>query len=61
MIELDVRDVQKSFGGLQALNGVSFVKAGDYSFEVIVDGQHKKSVPLYVMSTPPGPTPGQVA
>jgi len=46
---------------IMALNGVSFAKAGDYSFEVIVDGQHMKSVPLYVMSTPPGPSPGHVA
>jgi ABC-type branched-subunit amino acid transport system ATPase component len=29
MIELDVRDVQKSFGGLQALNGVSFSIRGN--------------------------------
>ncbi len=34
------------------LAGVNFQKSGDYSFEVIVDDQHLKSVPLYVMQTP---------
>jgi hypothetical protein len=40
------------------LSGISFGKPGDYSFEILVDGQHMKSVPLYVTEAPPvGPVP----
>jgi hypothetical protein len=44
---------------IMGLGGISFQKPGDYSFEVIVDGQHMKSVPLYVMDTPPPRVPGK--
>lgn len=37
------------------LSGVSFAAAGDYSFEVIIDGHHLKSVPLHVMQAPTRP------
>ncbi len=35
------------------LSGVSFARPGDYSFEVMLDGRHLASVPLYVMEAPP--------
>lgn len=34
------------------LNGVTFDKPGDYSFEVMVDGRHLKSVPLSLVAMP---------
>ncbi|MGD8866093.1 MAG: hypothetical protein PVI01_00650 [Gemmatimonadales bacterium] len=37
------------------LTGVSFSSPGDYSFEVIIDGQHLRSVPLHVMQAPARP------
>jgi hypothetical protein len=37
------------------LSGVSFAVAGDYSFEVIIDGHHLRSVPLHVMQAPTPP------
>lgn len=42
------------------LSGVVFPAAGDYSFEILIDGEHKRSVPLYVVEAPrpPGPPPG---
>ncbi len=40
---------------IMGLSGISFPKPGDYSFEVIVDGHHMTSVPLYVMEAPQGP------
>ncbi len=40
---------------IMGLSGVSFKAPGDYSFEVIVDGHHLKSVPLYVMEAPAPP------
>lgn len=39
------------------LSGVVFPAAGDYSFEVLIDGQHKRSVPLYVLQAPQPPRP----
>lgn len=44
---------------IMGLGGISFQKPGDYSFEVIVDGHHMKSVPLYVMDTPSPRVPGE--
>jgi hypothetical protein len=40
---------------IMGLSGVSFNRAGDYSFELVIDGQHLKSVPLYIMQAPPHP------
>ncbi len=37
---------------IMGLGGVSFPKPGDYSFEVIVDEQPLRSVPLHVMPAP---------
>ncbi|UCF19720.1 MAG: hypothetical protein JSU87_17690 [Gemmatimonadota bacterium] len=37
---------------IMGLGGVSFPKPGDYSFEVIVDEEPLKSVPLHVMPAP---------
>lgn len=37
------------------LSGVSFAAPGDYSFEVIIDGHHLRSVPLHVMQAPVRP------
>ncbi len=37
------------------LSGVSFSRPGDFSFEVMLDGSHLASVPLYVMEAPPRP------
>ncbi|MGH7545524.1 MAG: DUF6941 family protein [Gemmatimonadota bacterium] len=34
------------------LSGVVFPAAGDYSFEILIDGAHKRSVPLYVVEAP---------
>ena len=43
---------------IMGLAGITFQKPGDYSFEVIVNDQHMKSVPLYVMQAPAGGRPG---
>ena len=43
------------------LNGISFQKSGDYSFEVILDDRHLKSVPLSVRRAPGDPSPGKLA
>jgi hypothetical protein len=40
---------------IMGLSGASFNRAGDYSFELVIDGQHLKSVPLYIMQAPPLP------
>ncbi len=40
------------------LSGVAFPAAGDYSFEILIDGQHKRSVPLYVVQAPEPHRPG---
>ncbi len=46
---------------IMGLAGVTFQKPGDYSFEVMLDDHHLKSVPLYVMETPQPPRPGELA
>jgi hypothetical protein len=46
---------------IMGLGGISFQRAGDYSFEVLVDGQALKSVPLYVMDAPTRPASGGLA
>jgi len=46
---------------IMGLSGISFSMPGDYSFEVMVDGQLMKSVPLYVMKTPATPPSGELA
>jgi hypothetical protein len=46
---------------IMGLAGVTFQKPGDYSFEIMLDGQHLKSVPLYVMETPQAPRPEEMA
>jgi hypothetical protein len=43
------------------LAGVTFPKPGDYSFEVMLDDHHLKSVPLYVMEAPPPPRREELA
>ncbi len=40
---------------IMGLSGVSFRSPGDYSFEVMIDGHHLKSVPLYIMEAPAAP------
>lgn len=40
---------------IMGLTGVSFPRAGDYSFEVFLDGDHRRSVPLYVLEGPRQP------
>jgi len=37
---------------IMGLSGITFQKPGDYSFEILVDERHMKSVPLYVMQAP---------
>lgn len=46
---------------IMGLGGISFPRAGDYSFEVMIDGRHLKSVPLWVMEAPGGRPRGEVA
>jgi hypothetical protein len=46
---------------IMGLGGISFRQSGDYSFEVLVDGQPMKSVPLYVMEAPSPHRPGELA
>ena len=38
---------------IMGLSGITFTEPGDYSFEVIVDGRHLRSVPLHVVQGPP--------
>ncbi len=38
---------------IMGLSGITFTEPGDYSFEVIVDGRHLRSVPLHVVQAPP--------
>ena len=40
---------------IMGLSGVSFRSPGDYSFEVMIDGHHLKSVPLYIVEAPAAP------
>jgi len=46
-IELDVRNVHKSFGGIQALNGVSFTIRGNELVESHCSIQPPTSVSQY--------------
>lgn len=46
---------------IMGLAGITFPKPGDFSFEVFLDGQHLKSVPLYVMEAPQPPRRGELA
>ena len=46
---------------IMGLSGINFSKPGDYSFEILVDERHMKSVPLYVMKAPSGRTPQDFA
>lgn len=43
---------------IMGLSGINFERPGDYSFEVMVDGQHLRSVPLYVVKAPSTPESG---
>lgn len=43
------------------LAGITFQRPGDYSFEVILDDRHLKSVPLHVMEAPKPPRPEELA
>ncbi len=45
---------------IMGLSGITFHRAGEYSFEVLVDERHLRSVPLHVMETPKG-RPGELA
>ncbi len=38
---------------IMGLAGITFTAPGDYSFEVIVDGRHLRSVPLHVVQGSP--------
>ena len=60
MIELDVRDVQKSFGGLQALNGVSFSIRGNELIGLIGPNGAGKTTLINVLNGLYKPTGGQV-
>ncbi len=46
---------------IMGLSGISFAKPGDFSFEVIVDERHLKSVPLYVLEAGGSPARGELA
>lgn len=60
MIELDVRDVQKSFGGLQALNGVNFSIRGNELIGLIGPNGAGKTTLINVLNGLYKPTGGQV-
>ena len=46
---------------IMGLSGVSFPRPGDYSFEVLIDSRHLRSVPLWVMEAPAGRPRGELA
>lgn len=49
-------------GSLQTvlnLFGMEFPKADEYDFHIIIDGQHRKTLPLYVERIEAGTAPGQ--
>ena len=46
---------------VMGLSGISFPKPGDYSFEIIVDDRHMKSVPLFVVESLPMPPGAKLA
>jgi branched-chain amino acid transport system ATP-binding protein len=60
MIELEVRDVFKSFGGIQALNGVSFKMAGNQVIGLIGPNGAGKTTLTNVLDGVYRPTTGQV-
>ncbi|MGD2205698.1 MAG: ABC transporter ATP-binding protein [Anaerolineae bacterium] len=60
MIELDVRDVFKSFGGIQALNGVTFRIRGNELIGLIGPNGAGKTTLTNVMDGVYKPTTGQV-
>jgi branched-chain amino acid transport system ATP-binding protein len=60
MIELDVRNVFKSFGGIQALNGVSFKIAGNEVIGLIGPNGAGKTTLTNVLDGVYKPTGGQV-
>jgi branched-chain amino acid transport system ATP-binding protein len=60
MIELDVRDVSKSFGGIQALNGVSFRIKGNELIGLIGPNGAGKTTLTNVLDGVYKPTGGQV-
>ncbi|NIR43904.1 MAG: hypothetical protein GWN99_08055 [Gemmatimonadetes bacterium] len=43
------------------LAGITFQRPGDYSFEVMLDGDHLKSIPLHVMKAPTPPRAEELA
>lgn len=46
---------------VMGLSGISFPQPGDYSFEVMVDDEPLRSVPLYVVEALPAPPGGKMA
>jgi len=60
MIELDVRDVYKSFGGIQALNGVSFSIRGNELIGLIGPNGAGKTTLTNVLDGVYKPTTGEV-
>jgi branched-chain amino acid transport system ATP-binding protein len=60
MIELDVRNVHKSFGGIQALNGVSFEIRGNELIGLIGPNGAGKTTLTNVLDGVYRPTTGQV-
>jgi branched-chain amino acid transport system ATP-binding protein len=60
MIELEVRDVHKSFGGIQALNGVSFKIQGNELIGLIGPNGAGKTTLTNVLDGVYKPTGGQV-
>ncbi len=60
MIELDVRDVYKSFGGIQALNGVSFSIRGNELIGLIGPNGAGKTTLTNVLDGVYKPTSGEV-
>lgn len=46
---------------IMGLNGITFAKPGDYSFEVMVDDHHLKSIPLHLLRAPASPPGGKLA
>lgn len=46
---------------VMGLSGVAFPRAGDYAFEILIDGRHMRSVPLYIVEGPPRVKPGELA
>ena len=61
MIELDVRDVYKSFGGIQALNGVGFSIRGNELIGLIGPNGAGKTTLTNVLDGVYKPTGGQVS